>query len=130
MKSHYSKHLKPALQQLRRRIGRTFTTVNASLRHIRKLKAQHVDPKSSKAPSHVVHPVAVHRRTGTVSQDQRRRSFPMSSIPKPPMITHALRPLIPVNTGLVLFVHACLAFSLPITPDEGFAASFARAHFG
>jgi len=130
MTSHFSEHFAPALKQFRRRIRRAFTAINPPLRHIRKLKPQHVHAQSSKAPSHIRHPVTVHRRTRPMGQDQCRRSLARRSIPKPPMIPHALRPLIPVNTGLVLFVHACLAFSLPITPGEGFAAFSARAHFG
>ena len=34
----------------------------------------------------------------------------LSGVPQPAVNAQAPRPLIPVNTGLVLFVHACLAF--------------------
>ncbi|MNF78781.1 hypothetical protein D3C84_609770 [compost metagenome] len=130
MASHLGIHLTPAFQQFRRRVRRALAAIEAPLRHVGKLEAQHVDALSGEACSHVAHPVAVHRCAGAMGEDQRRRSLASGGIPQPSMIPHALRPLIPVNTGLVPFVHACLAFSLPITPAEGCAALRECAHFG
>jgi hypothetical protein len=44
MASHHGIHLTPAFQQFRRRVRWALAAVDAPLRHVGKLEAQHVEP--------------------------------------------------------------------------------------
>src|SRR5690606_22420743 len=108
--SHQRMLFPPLLQQLRLPLGWALAPRRASFGHVGEFEAIYRNPARRKAFSHLLHERTVHRRTGTVRQNQRCERFVGRPRPEPGMPLRGLRVLTSVNTGKLPFPHPCPRF--------------------